>query len=198
MSPATAAFDVLRAYFEAKGPLPEEDFALMRELCVERSLRAGEFLLRAGEVARYAAFVASGCLRSFVIDAKGREHVVQFAPETWWLADAISLHTGAPSQYFMDAIEETTVLLVDGPAHLRLVADAPSYATAFHIGIQKHVAAKDTRIVKAMTTTAEERYLDFLATYPSIANRVPQWMLASYLGVSAETVSRVRKNRSRR
>jgi CRP-like cAMP-binding protein len=162
------------------------------------SLRAGDVLQRAGEIATHAAFVAEGCLRSYVIDGKGKEHIVQFAPENWWLADAASLMTGTPSQYFIDAVEDSSLLLIDPPSHLRIVEQIPGYATAFQTGLQKHAAAKDLRIVSALATSAEERYQEFMRTYPSIALRVPQWMLASYLGVSPETLSRVRKGLSRK
>jgi CRP-like cAMP-binding protein len=161
-------------------------------------LRAGEFLQRAGDVASHAAFVAAGCVRSYVIDAKGKEHIVQFAPETWWLADNTSLLTGAPSQYFVDAIEDSDLLLIDPPSHQQLVDHVPGYAASFRAGLQRHNAAKDQRIVTSLAASAEERYLEFMRTYPSMALRVPQWMLASYLGVSPETVSRIRRKLSRR
>src|SRR5262244_3985576 len=102
-----ASFDVLRAYLDARATFTDADHAAVRAAFLTRRLAAGEFLQRAGEVTRHAAFVATGCLRNFVIDAKGKEHVVQFAPETWWLADNKSLATGAPSQYFIDAIEDS-------------------------------------------------------------------------------------------
>jgi len=86
---------------------------------VPRSLRAGAFLQRAGDVTRHAAFVARGCLRNYVIDDKGKEHIVQFAPETWWLADAVSLRERTPSPYFIEAIEDSELLLLDGPSHQR-------------------------------------------------------------------------------
>jgi CRP/FNR family transcriptional regulator, anaerobic regulatory protein len=191
-------FDTLRAYLEERATFTEAELALARELCVDVTLAEGEFLQRAGEPAKWAAFVANGCLRSYVIDAKGKEHIVQFAPETWWLADSISLMSGAPSQYFIDAIEPTDVLALDVPSHQRLIAEVPGYGAAFRTGLQKHAAAKDQRIVRTLSATAEERYLEFVETYPSIAQRVPQWMLASYLGVTPETVSRIRKNRSRK
>src|SRR6185436_8369016 len=146
----------------------------MRGAFVHRHLPAGEFLQRAGDVARHAAFVATGCLRNYVIDAKGKEHIVQFAPETWWLADATSLGTGKPSAYFVDALEDSEVLLIDGPSHQRLVDTVAGYAAAFRTGLQRHAAAKDERIVSALSATAEERYLEFLRVYPSIASRVPQ------------------------
>ena len=193
-----SAFDVLRSYLEARASFTDEEFAFVRERFIPTTLPAGEFLQRAGDVPRHGAFVATGCLRSYVIDANGKEHIIQFAPETWWLADGTSLMTGAPSQYFFDAVEDSQLLLIDPPSQQLLLDHVPGYAAAFRTGLQKHSAAKDQRIVTTLTTTAEERYLEFIDRYPSLAQRVPQWMMASYLGVSPETVSRVRKNLSRK
>ena len=190
------AFDALQTYLQARATFTEKELDFIRTIFLARSLRAGESLQQAGEVAKHAAFVARGCLRSYVIDSKGKEHIVMFAPENWWLADSISLATKAPSQYFVDAIEESDILLIDPVSHEKLIERVPGYAAAFRKGLQKHAAAKDERIVKSLSNTAEERYLDFMATYPSIATRVPQWMVASYLGVSPETISRVRKKLS--
>jgi len=199
MTPVPApAFQVLRAYLEARATFSEADVDVVRGAFSYSRLREGEFLQRAGDVTRHAAFVATGCLRNYVIDPKGKEHIVQFAPETWWLADATSLATAAPSAYFIDALEDSEVLLIDGPSHQRLLDTVGGYAAAFRTGVQRHSAAKDQRIVSALSATAEERYLEFLRVYPSIATRVPQAMLASYLGMTPETVSRIRKNRSRR
>jgi CRP-like cAMP-binding protein len=196
--PAAAAFLVLRDYLAARATFSEADFDRVRRAFLFRRLAAGEYLQRAGDVARYAVFVSSGCLRNYVIDAKGKEHIVQFAPETWWLADSTSLRDRTPTQFFFDAIEDSSVMLIDGPSHADLVQNVGAYATAFRNGLQKHAAAKDERIVSNLSASAEERYLQFLETYPSIALRVPQTMLASYLGMTPETVSRIRKNLSRR
>ena len=198
MAASQSSFDVLQAYLLARADFSADELAFMRTMFQPRTLAGGEFLQRAGEVARLATFVARGCLRSFVIDAKGKEHVVQFAPEQWWLADAISLNTGTPSQYFFAAIEDSDLLVIDGPGHQQIVDRVPGYSHAMRAGLQKHAAAKDVRIVKTLSATAEERYLDFMQTFPTVAQRVPQWMLASYLGVSPETVSRIRKNLSRK
>jgi len=193
-----SAFDVLRAYLEARATFSAHDLDVLRRSFLYKHLSAGEFLQRAGDVSQHAAFVAAGCLRNYVIDQKGKEHIVQFAPETWWLADATSLRERTPSTYFIDAIEDSDLLLIDPPAHQRVIDEVPGYATAFRKGLQRHAAAKDERIVSSLSATAEERYLEFLRVYPSIALRVPQSMLASYLGMTPETVSRIRKNLSRR
>ena len=198
MADSTSAFAVLRTYLEARASFSVEEFEFMQAMFVPAKVGAGEFLQRAGAPAKYAAFVASGCLRTYVIDSKGKEHVVQFAPETWWVADATSLATGSPSQYFIDAIEDSALLLIDPRSHEKVVERVPGYAAAFRRGLQKHAAAKDERIVSSMSASAQDRYLEFLRTYPSLAMRVPQWMLASYLGVSPETVSRIRRKLARK
>jgi CRP-like cAMP-binding protein len=103
-----------------------------------------------------------------------------------------------PTTYFVDAIEDSFVLLADKHANETIMSRVPAFARSFQLGIQKHAAAKDKRIVQSLTATAEERYLNFLETYPTIAQRVPQHMLASYLGITPETVSRIRKSLSQK
>jgi CRP-like cAMP-binding protein len=194
----SSAFSVLRAYLEARASFSAADLDAVKAAFLYRRLPAGEFLQRAGDIARFAAFVATGCLRQYVIDPKGKEHIVIFAPETWWVADTTSLRTRTPSAYFVDAIEDSELLLIDGPSHQRLVETVAAYDASFRTGVQKHSAAKDERIVSTLSASAEERYVEFVNTYPSIVNRVPQTMLASYLGMTPETISRIRRNRSRK
>ena len=189
----TSTFGVLRTYLQARASFTDAEFEFIETMFVPAHLPANDFLQRAGAVAKYSAFVARGCLRKYVIDAEGKEHIVQFAPETWWLADASSLANGTPAQYFVDAVEDSDLLLLDAPSHETLIAKVPGYADAFRRGLQKHAAARDERIVSSLSSSAQERYTAFLQTYPSIATRVPQRMLASYLGVSPETISRIRR-----
>jgi len=191
-------FEVLKAYFERSFPVTEESFSLIKSVLTPKFLKKGEFLVREGDVAKYGAFVAKGFLRSYVIDNKGKEHIVQFAPENWWISDRSGITDGTPSLFFIDAIEDSGVLLIDMAGHVTLIEKLPGYAASFRIGMQKRAEAKDKRIVHSLSSTAEERYKDFLETYPSIAQRVPQHMLASYLGITPETVSRIRKQASRR
>jgi CRP-like cAMP-binding protein len=191
-------FHRLRAYLESKAKFTEEEFAHMETLYLPRALRAGEFFQRAGEVATHGAFVATGCLRSYIVDEDGKEHIVQFAPENWWIGDQIGLVApGTPAQYFIDAVEDSNLLVFDRAAHEWAIARIPGVAAAYRAGLERKAVATDQRIVNALSTSAEERYNAFVKKYPSIVQRVPQFMLASYLGVTPETLSRVRKNRSR-
>ena len=185
--------DVLYTYLSERMPLTKEQFDEVQDYFIPKKLNRGELLLREGEVAKYGCFVSEGCLRSYVVDDKGKEHVVQFAPENWWLSDIDSMVNKKPTLYFMDAIEPSKVVLIDYPSFQKLLSVLPGLAQSFQSGQQKHNAAKDKRIIAALTTDAETRYHQFLQTYPSIAQRVPQHMLASYLGISPETLSRVRK-----
>lgn len=192
MGSQSSSFDVLRAYLEARASFQEDELALIRLRFVAAALRGGEFLQRAGEISKWTAFVARGCLRRYLIDGAGKEHILQFAPETWWTADNASLATGETSQYFIDAIEDSEVLLIDPASHEELVERVPGYSAAYRKSLQKHTAARDERIARSLSASAAERYAEFLKTYPSIATRVPQWMLASHLGISPETLSRIR------
>jgi CRP-like cAMP-binding protein len=191
-------FDKFRAYCERSTHMTDEEYAFMQDLFLHKNFKKGEFFLREGEVAKYGAFVVKGCLRSYTVDNKGKEHIVQFAPEDWWIGNNESARTGIPSTYFIDAIEETDVLMLDRNSFQKIIENIPAFASQFQIGIQKHASAKDQRIIESLSASAEERYVGFLEKYPSIAQRVPQHMLASYLGISPETLSRVRKQMSRK
>lgn len=186
-------FEILFAYLERNDKLTNEEMAFIRSVFLPRQMKKGDFLVREGEAPRYAAFVCKGFLRSYVVDNKGKEHIVQFAPENWWISAKLGPGDDQPSTVFIDAIEDSDVLLIDREGHLAMLQNVPLYASAFQTGIQKRGAAKEQRIVHSLASTAEERYNDFLKTYPSIAQRVPQHMLASYLGITPETVSRIRR-----
>jgi len=191
-------YEVLLEYLGKFLPLSPGDIAIINSVFIPKKLLKGEFLLREGDSLKYGAFVCKGFLRSYVVDNKGKEHIIQFAPENWWISDKGAGAEGSKASCFIDAIEDSDVLLIDTPGHFKMLEKVPAYSASFQAGMQKRSAAKDKRIVHSLTADAEERYSDFMQTYPSIAQRVPQHMLASYLGIAPETLSRVRRKAMRK
>jgi len=191
-------FEVLYEYLEKTHPLTTVDKELIHDVFIPKKLLKGEFLLREGDLLKYGAFVCKGFLRSYVIDNKGKEHIIQFAPENWWISDKGAGAEGTKASCFIDAIEDSEILLIDQAGHFKMLEKVPAYGSSFQAGMQKRSAAKDKRIVHSLVADAEERYNDFIQTYPTIAQRVPQHMLASYLGIAPETLSRVRRKSMRK
>jgi len=191
-------FEKLRAFFERSVPITDEQFDFIKSQFTPRKVKKHEILMRAGEICKFGIFVASGCLRTYTIDDKGKEHILQFSVENWWTGDLSSFVTSTPTIYNIDALEDSEVLLFGDTALQKVMSYVPAMAAQYQAGLQKSAGAKNQRIVSSLSATAEERYDSFLKTYPTIAQRVPQHMIASYLGISPETLSRIRKELSRK
>jgi CRP-like cAMP-binding protein len=149
-------------------------------------------LLRPGDTRSYPYFVEKGLLRSYSIDEAGKQHVIQFAPENWFISDRGSLYFNAPSKLIIEAIEETTVIVIDHHYN-DYVSGLPGFHKKNEIILQHHVWYLQNRIDSLLGATAETRYLEFIKQYPNLTIRVPQWMIASYLGITPQSLSRVRK-----
>lgn len=169
-----------------------------REACEQfflpRTIRKRQFLLQEGEVCRHIAFVTSGCLRAYTVDHKGEEHVIQFAIEDWWISDLHSYLTGTPGTYTIDALQDSRVLLLEKDGRDRLLEAVPRMEKFFRLLQEANYVATHRRIQETLSASAEERYLTFLATYPALAEKVPQQHIASYLGITPQSLSRIRKD----
>lgn len=185
-------YETLRAFLTAKADFTEDQLVFIESLFTHRRLKKGAFIQHAGVVATVGGFVSHGCLRMYVIDEKGKEHIVGFTPENWWFSDLQSAVNQTPSNYFIDAVEPSEVLLCDLPAFEKMLAHVPAFAVMYRSGLQRSQAAKEERIASSLHASGRERYLAFLEKYPTLALRVPQHMLASYLGLTPETLSRIR------
>jgi len=190
-----AMIEKLRSFFERSFPITDEQFEFIKTMFIPKKVKKGEFLLREGEMTRYSIFVASGCLRTYTIDDSGKEHILQFSPENWWTGD-MSFTSNVPSKCFIEALEDSDVLLTEMSSIQKLNKYIPQSAAQYETALQKSMEAKNQRIISSLSATAEERYNDFLKKYPSLVQRVPQHMIASYLGISPETLSRIRKQQS--
>ncbi len=174
--------------------VPENDAPNCQLFYKEKKIEKGDFLLRAGETCNDTFFVEKGLLRMFSTDKNGKEHVIQFAPESWIIADRTSQIFKEESSYFIDAVENSEVAVLPPDFFFNIFKNNPEVSGNNFKLMSNHIRALQKRINQLLGATAEERYLDFLKTYPNVFQRVPQWMVASYLGITPESLSRVRKN----
>lgn len=158
-----------------------------------KKVKKGEFLLREGEICHDNIFVEKGLLRMYSIDDQGKEHIVQFAPENWLIGDRSSMFFNEKSKYFIDATEDSEVWMLKTDFFNEMHDKFPETVDNNDLLLHKHIRVLQDRINSLLSDTAEERYLKFVKMYPDIMLRVPQWMVASYLGITPESLSRVRK-----
>ncbi len=185
-------FDRLREHVSRLVSLSGDEFTLCTSLMIPKRVRKGAYLLQEGDVSKYLAFVTKGCLRSYGIDKKGEEHIVQFALEGWWITDMYSFLTGKPGEYFIDALEDSDVLLIDAGSYEKLCTTVPKFERYFRILLQNNYIATHRRVLSSIGLSAEERYVQMQEEYPTIIQRVAQRHIASYLGITPEALSRIR------
>ena len=165
----------------------------IKSLWTPREFRKGQFFQRIGDITTHGGFVVRGCFRTYAIDASGVESIIQFSPERAFIGDITSAVTGQPTPYTVDAIEPSTALTIDLASFNRMLERFPDIARGYRLGLQRSQGAQQRRIAMSLSASAEERYADFVARQPALAARVPQRMLASYLGIAPETLSRIRR-----
>jgi CRP-like cAMP-binding protein len=190
-------FEFFRNYLLAKGALTDEQFDTVSHAIQERTVAKGTVLLRQDEICSEVYFVANGLLRSYTVDDNGREHIIQFAPEDSWISDRNSFLFGEPSLIFIDTIEESKLVVLT-PEFFQEVSAFAGFNLFNTKALHNLVRMQQHRISLLIGASAEARYLDFVERYPSLTLRVPQWMIASYLGITPESLSRVRRELARR
>lgn len=184
-------------FLSAKAGLTRTQFDVLAPSLVIRTFSKGEALLRPGSMGREIFFVEQGLIRQYSVDATGKERVLHFAPENWIMSDRGAAYFDLPAEYFISAVEKTEVICMDRE-FLEKASSASSVFRAFNEkALHNHIRHLQWRIAQLLGASARERYLDFIRIYPGLAQRAPQWMIASYLGITPEGLSRVRKSLSR-
>jgi CRP-like cAMP-binding protein len=186
-------FETFAKYLSDKGvDLTENELQQIQSVCSFKKLRKRQYLLQEGDVNHHACFIIKGCLRNYRIGEDGIEHILKFAVENWWMSDLESYNNDTPSKNNIDALEDCQLLLIEKKDFDMLVDEIPKFREFRDRLKSKSVDSLQNRIMSNISDTAEERYFNFMKSYPDIFNRVPLHMIASYLGVSRETLSRIR------
>ena len=191
-------FELFLASVKEHISITEEEFNICKTLFIPKKLRKRQYLLQEGDVCRYTAFVEKGMLRTFTVDEKGNEPILQFSMEGWWVTDLYSFLTDEPSRYNIEALEDCELLLITKPSWETLLEKVPAFERYFRILIQNNLIATQRRLISSITETAEERYTKLVTTFPTCLQRVPQHMIASFLGITPETLSRIRSQMAAR
>ena len=184
--------------FNEKVNLSKEEEEVIKQYLTPKKLRKKQYLLQEGDVCKHIAFVEKGALKAYVVDDAGAESIIQFALEGWVISDLYSFLTGEPATYNIDALENAELVLISKSAHEELLKKIPKYETYIRLQITGAYIALQKRLTSIISLPLEERYKNFLAIYPNIAQRVPQHMIASYMGLTPETLSRVRSRMASR
>lgn len=186
-------FQPLINYIQQYVSLTDKEIDLLMSKISYRKYLKGQYIGQQGEVSKVSGFVVSGCTKMFYLDDAGNEHIIMFSIKDWWTGDLGSFITQSPADYHVQCIENTDVILIDYYKREELFLEIPKLERAFRIILEKSIVASQKRIVRNFSLTAKERYLLFKQQYPTIEQKVPQYMIASYLGVTKEFLSKIKK-----
>jgi CRP/FNR family transcriptional regulator, anaerobic regulatory protein len=193
-----ASIEPLLDYFDRLIPLNQEEKELVKTKFHHRLFRKRQYVLQEGTTSNQFYFVVRGCLRMYKIDEKGSIHTLQFAAENNWITDLASFHGLKPSMLNIDTLEDTVVLEISRDELISLYLQAPKFDRIFRVLIENSFVRLQERLLQNISSTAKERYQSFLEIYPHLANRLSQVQIASFLGITPEFLSRLRKRKAKR
>ncbi len=190
--------DLVIKHFEDFIPLTREEKTLLRGKFFQQTVKRKQKILTEGSLCKHYTFIVSGCFKMYGIDDKGYEHNIQFAAENDWIADIGSSHTNKPSSLHIEALEDSVVLQIEQKDLYFLYLNIPKLDRIFKVIIENKYVELQNRVLQNFSSTAEQRYLSFLEQYHNLANRLPNTQIASYLGITPEFLSKIRKDLSKR
>lgn len=174
--------------------LPDELDSLLSEFKLKK-IKKRQFIVQPEFIAKHRNYVIQGAFRAYVVDEKGNEHTIQFAIEDWWISDYNSYMYQTPATMFVVALEDSLILQIDYQAEQKLKASSYNFEKLFRMMAEKTAAFYARRIISSLTQNAEERYAEFLEKFPKVAQRLPQFALASYLNMTTEYLSKIRNDK---
>ncbi len=181
-------------YFLTYLPFTEEEQQLIVSKTIIRNIKRRQMILQEGFVCKHYTFVVKGCFKMYGIDNKGTEHNIQFAAENDWITDIGSFHSSKPSKLFLEAIEPSVIIQIEKNDLYFLYLSIPKLDRIFKVIIENKYVELQNHVLQNISSTAQERYLTFLEQYPTLALRLPNTQIASYLGITPEFLSKIRKD----
>ncbi len=169
----------------------EEENILVSKVLYKKYLK-GQYIVQQGDVCKYSGFVVSGCTKTFYVDEEGQEHIVMFSVEDWWASDMGSFVTQTPADFNVQCIENTELIIFSHDTIEELYSEIPKLERFFRQIVEKGLAASQKRIVRSFSLSAKEQYVHFRNQYPKMEQRIPQYMIASYLGITKEFLSKIK------
>lgn len=188
----------LLEHFQKYLPLKDEEIDLINNRVSSRKIKRRQMILQESFVCKHYSYVVTGCFKMYGIDDKGYEHNIQFAAEGDWIADIGSFHSQKPSKLFIEAIEPSEIIQIEQQDLYFLYINIPKLDRIFKVIIENKYVELQNRVLQTFSSTAETRYLSFLEQYPHLSNRLPNTQIASYLGITPEFLSKIRKDLSRK
>lgn len=185
-------FKGINDYIQRCGVFTTQELDQFNSLLKIRKEKKKTILLQEGEICNFEAYIVKGCIRSYHLDEKGNDVTLQFAIEDWWVSDIASFHERKPSKIFIETLEDCELLVLTPETKEQALKELPVLERVFRLMVQRNLARLQERFIQTVTTTAVEKYLDFVERYPTIPQRVAQHYIASYLGFSPEFLSKVR------
>jgi CRP-like cAMP-binding protein len=192
------SIEKLYRYFDNYFPLKAEEAKELGSLFAERTIKRRQFILQQDDICRHFTFVISGCLKMYAIDGIGKQHNIQFAAENDWITDLSSFYAKQPSKLYIEAIEPTVILQIKHGDLLKLYVKYHTIDHNFRVIIEQKYIELENRVLQNISSTAEERYLLFLDQYQGLSKKLPNTQIASYLGITPEFLSTIRKGLARK
>lgn len=183
------------SHFDRYVPLDEEEKRALSARLTERRIKKKQYLLQEGDICKHFTYVVEGCFKMYGVDKSGTEYNLVFAAEDDWVADIASLHKELPSKLFIEAVEPSTILQISKGDLWYLYTNYPKFNRNFRVLIEDKYTELQDRLLQTFSSTAYERYEQFLTQYPNLANRLPNTQIASYLGITPEFLSKIRNER---
>jgi len=187
-------FQQIAAHIQQHIQLDKAEMDEFLSLLVERKVSKKDYLIKPGQEVQYEYFVVKGCLKAYYLDKKGNKHILQFAIEEWWISDFEAFFKNEAASLHIEAIEDSYLLGIKKEILEPLYERIPKFERFFRIKTTNAFVALRSRILSSLQLDARERYLDFCNTYPSIEKRIPNYHIANYLGITPESLSRIRKS----